>query len=69
MSRFAEAASLHDAIHSIRLRAQSVQPGLTEEQKIERQALAGIMCGLLAKSRDEAIELGISEWHNKDIPT
>ena len=63
LSRFEEAASIHTAIHALRLRAGSVTPGLTDEQRAKRLGLIELMCSLLEKSRDEAVELGIHEWH------
>lgn len=62
MSRFEEASAYHHAIHALNLRAQTIQPGLTEEQQLKRLSLVSTMIRLLEKARDEAVELGIVEW-------
>ena len=66
MSRFAEASAVHSAIHALRLRSQVLQPGLTEDQQAQRLRLIETMCRLLAKHRDEMIDLGIVEWSRRD---
>ena len=62
MTRFDEASSYHSAIHALRLRSESAMPTLTEEQRLKRIALIDIMIGLLEKSRDDCVRLGIHEW-------
>lgn len=66
MSRFEEATAYHRAIHVLRLRDQSIHPDLTDSQRAERTALITLMCRLLVKARDEAIELGIVEWSQRE---
>lgn len=62
ISRMETAVSLHHAIHALELRAQAAQPSLTPEQTAKRIALIETMIRLLKVSRDDEINLALSEW-------
>lgn len=66
MSRFEEASELHRAVRTLRLRAQTRLPQLSDEQHAKRLVMIETFCALLEKSRDEAVDLGIHEWGQRE---
>jgi len=62
MSRFEEATQMHGAVRTLRLRASKINPAHTAEQAEKRIAMIELMCGLLEKARDDALDLGLHEY-------
>jgi hypothetical protein len=67
MSRFSAAASYHDAIHALRHR-RGQYSNLPPDKQAQRLVMIDLMIGMLAKARDDDVELGIAEWQALSNP-